>query len=107
MELQKLIISTAIGLLFIGIGFLVKKYPDLIAGYNTMSEERKKNVDIDGLSSWMKMGFILIGLLIIILGLASITLGYNSKIHQSIVLVLLPIVGIVIMAIGAKRYDRS
>lgn len=98
---------TVIGLLFIGIGFLVKQFPHLIAGYNTMSEERKKKVNIDGLSSWMKKGFIIIGLLIIILGLASITLGYNSKIYHSIVLVLLPIVGVIIMAIGAKRYDKN
>lgn len=30
-------------------GFLVRRFPNLIVGYNTMSDERKKNVDIHGL----------------------------------------------------------
>ena len=45
-------LGRALGLLMlwlflIGSGFLVKRFPNLIAGYNTMSIERKKNVDID------------------------------------------------------------
>jgi hypothetical protein len=46
-----------IGLLMIGIGFLVKLFPNLIAGYNTMSQYAKKNVNSDGLSSYMRNGF--------------------------------------------------
>ena len=37
-------INIGIGLFMILIGFLVKKYPNLIAGYNTMSAERMKDV---------------------------------------------------------------
>lgn len=50
----------------IGCGFLVKKYPNLIAGYNTMSKVEKKNVDIEKLSTFMQNGFIIIGLLVIV-----------------------------------------
>lgn len=50
----------------IGIGFLVKLSPNMLAGYNRMSEEKKKNVDIDGLSTYMRNGFVAIGLAIII-----------------------------------------
>lgn len=46
-----------IGLLMIGIGFLVKLFPNLIAGYNTMSQYTKKNINSDGLSSYMRNGF--------------------------------------------------
>lgn len=35
------------------LGLLVRKYPNLIAGYNTMTAEQKKKVDIKGLSSFM------------------------------------------------------
>ena len=28
------------------LGMLVRKYPNLIAGYNTMTAEQKKNVDV-------------------------------------------------------------
>ncbi|NLN37879.1 MAG: DUF3784 domain-containing protein, partial [Bacteroidales bacterium] len=52
------------GLLFIGLGFLVKAYPGLIAGYNTLSPEKKKNVDIDGLSRYIRNGLIIMGMVI-------------------------------------------
>ncbi len=60
------IVNLITGLVLIALGFLVKKYPNLIAGYNTMSKEKKKNVDINGLSSFMRTGFIILGLVIIV-----------------------------------------
>lgn len=50
------------GLFFVGIGFFVKKYPDTIAGYSTLSAERKKRVDIEGLSSYLKKMLIVAGI---------------------------------------------
>ena len=46
------------------LGFLVKKYPNLIAGYNTMSARDKAKVDIDGLSTMMRNTFIILGVLV-------------------------------------------
>ncbi|MGV8091293.1 MAG: DUF3784 domain-containing protein [Mangrovibacterium sp.] len=60
------ILNLIVGLFMIGIGFLVKSAPDLIAGYNTMPQDKKKNVDIEGLSTFMRNGLITIGLSIII-----------------------------------------
>lgn len=60
------IMHLIVGLFFIGIGFLVKAVPNLIAGYNTMSRDKKQYVDIEGLSTFMRNGFIVIGALIII-----------------------------------------
>ncbi|WP_148335605.1 MULTISPECIES: DUF3784 domain-containing protein [Bacteroides] len=37
-----IIFGLLFGLFIIGIGFFVKKYPDTIAGYNTMSTQKKK-----------------------------------------------------------------
>ncbi len=37
--------------ILIGLGVLVKRFPILIAGYNTMSKEEKMNVDVKGLSA--------------------------------------------------------
>jgi len=45
------IVNIPYGLFMIGIGFLVKFNPDLIAGYNTLSESDKQNIDIEGLST--------------------------------------------------------
>jgi hypothetical protein len=48
------IIILITGLFMIGMGFLVKSSPNLIAGYNTMPKDKKKNVDIEGLSTYMR-----------------------------------------------------
>ena len=41
------------GGLLVLLGILVRFFPNLIAGYNTMSAEQKKNVDVKGLSRFM------------------------------------------------------
>lgn len=60
------ILNLIVGLFFIGIGFLVKAFPNLISGYNTMTKEQQENVDIESLSSLMKNSFIAIGVIIIV-----------------------------------------
>jgi hypothetical protein len=58
------IANLIIGAFFILLGFVVKAYPDAIAGYNTMSAEKKKNVDVDGLSSMARNAMVLMGVLV-------------------------------------------
>ena len=58
-------LTVIIGVVFIALGFLVKVFPNLIAGYTTMTAEQKAKVDIDGLSSFMRNGFIAMGALTI------------------------------------------
>lgn len=52
--------------LFVLLGLLVRKYPKLIAGYNTMSPERQKLVDVKGLTTFMCRAFCIIGLLVLL-----------------------------------------
>lgn len=52
METPVLIIAAVLFVL----GMLVRKYPNLIAGYNTMTAEQKKNVDVKGLSNLQGSG---------------------------------------------------
>lgn len=47
-------------------GLLVKRFPNLIAGYNTMPKEEKAKVDIDGLSSMMRNMLIGLGIFVIL-----------------------------------------
>ena len=47
------------GVLLIVVGLLVKRFPMLIAGYNTMPPAKKKNVDIGGLSSFMRRHLVI------------------------------------------------
>ncbi len=51
-----------IGLGFVVLGFLLKAFPNLIAGYNSMSKEQKEEINIKGLSSNMRNAFIIMGL---------------------------------------------
>ena len=61
-----IIANLIIGAFLILMGFVVKAFPDAIAGYNTMSAEKKKNVDVEGLSSMMRNCLIVKGSLVIV-----------------------------------------
>jgi hypothetical protein len=99
------ILNTIIGVFFIGLGFLVKAVPDLIAGYNTMPADKKKNVDINGLSTFMRNGFIVIGLSIIIGYYFFKWLGFNTLANSMMVISIL--VGIIIIIIKAQKFDHN
>ncbi|WP_341215424.1 DUF3784 domain-containing protein [uncultured Wocania sp.] len=63
---KMLFVETLVGLIFIICGILVKKYPNLIAGYNSMSKEEKKKIDIKKFSTFLHNGLIITGALVII-----------------------------------------
>jgi len=93
------------GLFFIGLGFLVKAFPDLIAGYNTLSPEKKKNVDIDGLSRYTRKGLIIMGLMIILGYLLFRWAGWTYLANMVILIVTL--VGSVILMMSANRFNLN
>jgi hypothetical protein len=93
------------GLIMMGLGLLVKAYPDLISGYNTMTREQKQNVDIEGLSIFMRNGFVFMGIIIIAgyalfnwLGLAVIA---NSMIP------VVTLVGLTLMILKAQKFNHN
>ena len=61
-----LFVETLIGFIFIICGLLVKNFPNLIAGYNNMPAEEKKNIDIKKFSTFLHNGLLIIGALLII-----------------------------------------
>ncbi len=52
-----------VGILFVILGVLCYFFPMLIAGYNTLSKEEKKKVDLPRLKKTMLVGLSLIGVL--------------------------------------------
>lgn len=94
-----------IGILIIATGFLVKIFPNIIAGYNTMSREEKENVDIKGLSSHLRNGMILIGLLVILVPLLLNWVGFSKLANQSLFFILF--IGVILTVITAQRYDHN
>ncbi len=99
------LLNLIVGLFMIGLGFLVKSAPDLIAGYNTMSKERKKNVDSKGLSTLMRNGLITIGLLIIIGYYLFKWIGFTMIANSMILIVTL--VGVTVLVVKAQRFDSN
>jgi hypothetical protein len=87
-------------------GILVKIFPNLIAGYNTMSEKQKENVDIKGLSSFMRNGLVVIGLIVIGSYFLFRRIGVSEGEYVLIPTGLL-IIGAIILVIFAQRYDHN
>lgn len=52
-------------LIFIAIGILVKIFPNLIAGYSTLSQREKENVKGNGFPTFMMVGFFIMGTVLI------------------------------------------
>jgi hypothetical protein len=99
------ILNIIVGLFMIGIGFLVKSTPSFIAGYNTMSDDKKKNVDIVGLSTYMRNSLIIIGLSIIAGYYLFKWIGF-AVIADSMILIV-TLIGVLIMVINAQRFDKN
>lgn len=93
------------GLIMIGTGFLVKIFPNLISGYNTMTKAQKENMDIEGLSTYMRNGFIVMGLIIILGHYAFKWMGFTMIADSLIPAVIL--VGVIYMVIRARRFDHN
>lgn len=94
-----------IGLFFIGIGFLVKAFPNLISGYNTMTKEQKGNVDIESLSSLMKNSFIAIGLTIIVGSYFFNWIGF--PLIASFVIIGSILGGVIIMIVKSRKFYKD
>tara|TARA_Y100001972_G_scaffold119832_1_gene161592 strand:- start:1718 stop:2431 length:714 start_codon:yes stop_codon:yes gene_type:complete len=100
-----MLIHEFVGLFLILMGFLVKKFPILIAGYNTMPADEKAKVDVDGLSSHMRNSMVVIGLLMIIITRLSIFLELSISPLFIIGGTILP--GTLYMVIGSQRYMKK
>ena len=74
MEINNLII----GGLIIVLGLLIKRFPNLLAGYNTMSIEQKRKIDINGITSIIRICLIVAGCILIIGSLMSILFNINK-----------------------------
>ena len=93
------------GTLLIVCGLLAKRFPMLISGYNTMPEEKRKNVDIEGLSSFVQRHLVIIGCLWIMLA-TTLTLTDQQDALPVILVIYLPVY-VIWMVVRAQRYDHN
>lgn len=93
--------------IFVLLGLLVRKYPKLIAGYNTMSPERQKLVDVKGLTTFMGRAFCVIGLLVVLVYYLLLWDGIAEMAARLVSIIAVPVVGSVVMVAGAQRYAHG
>lgn len=103
--MDEIFIYTLAGAFLIVCGLLVKRFPMLISGYNTMPAEKKKNVDIEGLSSFMRRHLVIIGALWALLAVV-LNLTGRQKALPVIYVIYVPVY-VVWMMIRAQRYDHN
>lgn len=90
--------------ILIGIGVLVKRFPILIAGYNTMPQEEKENVDVKGLSTFIC--YSLVGMGVAPLLAYYICLGVGHADWASYCL-FLPAFYIPYLIVKANKFDHN
>lgn len=100
-----MISSVILTAVFLLVGVLTKyfKFYWLIAGYNTSSEEYKKNVDIIGLSKFIGNGCFIIAIVLLIGGILSyLNVSYAYPISVGCITIVS-----IFMAIKSEKYDRN
>jgi len=105
-EMVLLVINILMGCFIIWLGYRVKSNPDLIADYNTMPEHKKKKVDIDGLSTFMKKSFVIQGVLIITLSVIMTIFRFNEMVIFGVVFNVM-LIGLIIMLVKGQKYYRK
>ena len=88
-----------VSLILILSGILVKYNPNLIAGYNTLSEKEKKLINIKKLSSFLKNTLITLGIFGLILHFILVFLNINEN-----YILLINSLLIIIVIFGAAIY---
>ncbi|MDX9771611.1 MAG: DUF3784 domain-containing protein [Tenuifilaceae bacterium] len=94
-----------VSVLLMALGFLVKAFPMLIAGYNTMSSKERAQVDIKGLSSLMRNALVTMGVAILLGTYLFERLGMSMVANAVYPLTIFG--GAIIMVLLAQRYNHN
>lgn len=101
------IIICIISLFFVVVGFFCAKYPNLIAGVNTLKPEEKAKLDSKGLGKFMRNALCLIGIAMLLVYFLFDYGGMEERVCMITSTVLVPIVGLIPLLIGAQKYMRK
>jgi uncharacterized membrane protein len=101
------LINVLTGVFIIFLGILIKhgKLYNLIAGYNTMPKEKKKNIDIKGYSTLFRNCFVLMGLIIIVGNYFLVWLKLETL---NLYIITVSVVGVLpFLFVMGKKYDHN
>ena len=68
-------INCILGVFYITMGFLISKFPNLLSGYNTLSDEEKESLKNTEYTLYLRNVFIICGLASIFLTFLSVPLS--------------------------------
>jgi uncharacterized membrane protein HdeD (DUF308 family) len=97
--------ETLTGIILIISGVLVKINPNLIAGYNTLSESDKQKIDIKRLSTFIHNGLILIGAVSIISSITMYFLNVKES-YRLMIIVGLIVLGVLYITINSTKMKK-
>lgn len=97
--------ETLTGIILIISGVLVKINPNLIAGYNTLSESDKQKIDIKRLAAFMHKGLILIGAVSIILSITMYFLNLRGS-YSLLIVTGLIVIGVFYIVIKSTKMKK-
>ncbi len=100
------VVVIVFSLLWLGIGQFIKKYPELLAGYNTMSPEKKRNVDIQAVGKLFCRGFQIMAaaMVVIYFGLQLAGLPMQTAVAGFLAVIFL---GTSVLLVMARKHDKN
>lgn len=93
------------GFMLIIVGLLVKQYPNLLAGYNTLSEDKKKEIDIEKVSTIARNVIVLTGAAVVDASIIMYFIEVSKKIQVNIISVII-VLGLVVLIIWSNRVPK-
>jgi len=93
-----------VALIFIAVGILVKLFPNLIAGYSTLSQKEKVNMKENGFPTFMMVGFFIMNAVILAGHFIGIWMGKPSL--NSNLGLFVTLVGTVVFIIAGQWFKR-
>lgn len=101
------VIICIMGLSVVLIGFFCAKYPNQIAGVNSLKPEEKAKLDLKGLGRFTRNALCLMGLAMVGAHFLFYLGGLDKRTSLVISTVLVPVVGLIPFFIGSQKYTRK
>lgn len=97
------IILMITGILLIGTGRLMYKYPMLIAGYNTIPKKEREKINIEPVARKARLVFMVMGTILIVIALLSKLLGMSGQTVIGILPVIVIFGGVIFLLVWINR----
>jgi hypothetical protein len=93
------------GLIFIATGILVRLFPNLLAGYNQLSQKERENAIANGLPAFASIVFLLMGLLSI--GGYFLCIWLGKPVMGKGLGLFVTLIGVVVLIVFGTRFTRE